>query len=403
MSFSVHLSLLSDIFSCFQEGRTLSTLPSAELEQAHTNPHKAIFDLTHQLHVVRAHLLHYESLLNDFKKTVSFLWHVMNPGTDVTRAGIGVGLGGVLPSMGTYDRFKHARGWGGRKPRSRSRVRARNNSPVPAGSSGPRRGPVRPARVTRGETVATEFPTGSKLGATLSAKPDKGKQRAATIGTSRPPSPSRGAGSSRASLSLQIPYSASRPSSPTRAASPLMRLKRSRSALYSPANDPEDESIDGGILAEVFDPDYDIGELEVDDDDDDEDGEDEIMADDVAFTIESDEEGGVKGLKQLTPDYSQTPSASETATTELDAEALAEEMERFREIQNREFRSLLRKETRTLLTEIERLEMTRRMLDRRLGNVMNLAFSSINIEDSNRMKKLAEASIRDSQGLSLHA
>ncbi|EEB96192.1 hypothetical protein MPER_04714 [Moniliophthora perniciosa FA553] len=52
---------------------------------------------------------------------------------------------------------------------------------------------------------------------------------------------------------------------------------------------------------------------------------------------------------------------------------------------------LLKKESRILLNEIERLEMTSRMLDKRLGNVMQLAFSSVNIEDSKRMSRLAEA------------
>lgn len=80
---------------------------------------------------------------------------------------------------------------------------------------------------------------------------------------------------------------------------------------------------------------------------------------------------------------------------------------------------LLRRESTTLLNEIERLEMTRRMLDKRLGNVMALvggfpmlfyalgscslclskAFSSVNIEDSKRMQKLTEAAVRDSAGI----
>lgn len=38
--------------------------------------------MTHQLHVVRAHLLHYESLLDDFRKTVDFLHKTRNPGLD---------------------------------------------------------------------------------------------------------------------------------------------------------------------------------------------------------------------------------------------------------------------------------------------------------------------------------
>ncbi|KAK1220123.1 hypothetical protein PQX77_017162 [Marasmius sp. AFHP31] len=57
---------------------------------------------------------------------------------------------------------------------------------------------------------------------------------------------------------------------------------------------------------------------------------------------------------------------------------------------------MLKKESRILLNEIERLEMTSRMLDKRLGNIMQLAFSSVNIEDSRRMSHLAEAAGRDS-------
>ncbi|KAH7869767.1 uncharacterized protein C8R40DRAFT_1022168, partial [Lentinula edodes] len=53
---------------------------------------------------------------------------------------------------------------------------------------------------------------------------------------------------------------------------------------------------------------------------------------------------------------------------------------------------LLKKECTNLLNEIDRLEMTRAMLNNRLGNVMELAFSSVNIEDSRRMKNLAEVS-----------
>ncbi|KAJ3740140.1 hypothetical protein DFH05DRAFT_1537615 [Lentinula detonsa] len=60
------------------------------------------------------------------------------------------------------------------------------------------------------------------------------------------------------------------------------------------------------------------------------------------------------------------------------------------------YERLLNKECTNLLNEIDRLEMTRAMLDNRLGNVMELAFSSVNIEDSRRMKNLAEVSVRDS-------
>ncbi|KAL0573926.1 hypothetical protein V5O48_008023 [Marasmius crinis-equi] len=70
------------------------------------------------------------------------------------------------------------------------------------------------------------------------------------------------------------------------------------------------------------------------------------------------------------------------------------DLEEFEESEPQE--RMLKKESRILLNEIERLEMTSRMLDKRLGNVMQLAFSSVNIEDSKRMSSLAEAAGRDS-------
>jgi hypothetical protein len=64
-----------------------------------------------------------------------------------------------------------------------------------------------------------------------------------------------------------------------------------------------------------------------------------------------------------------------------------------------DFEKLLNKEATNLVHEIERLQMTRTMLDKRLGNVMGLAFSSVNIEDSRRMSKLTEATVRDSAAM----
>ncbi|KAH8829102.1 hypothetical protein DL96DRAFT_1596644 [Flagelloscypha sp. PMI_526] len=61
-------------------------------------------------------------------------------------------------------------------------------------------------------------------------------------------------------------------------------------------------------------------------------------------------------------------------------------------------RRLLEQECYNLLSEIERLEMGRRMQDKRLKNVMNLVFSSVNIQDSKRMQKMTEAAVRDSAG-----
>ncbi|KAK1225976.1 hypothetical protein PQX77_011044 [Marasmius sp. AFHP31] len=59
-------------------------------------------------------------------------------------------------------------------------------------------------------------------------------------------------------------------------------------------------------------------------------------------------------------------------------------------------KKLLEKECDTLLSEIGRLEMGRNMQDKRLKNVMNLVFSTVNIGDSRRMQDLTEAAVRDS-------
>ncbi|KAJ7123444.1 hypothetical protein C8R44DRAFT_917528 [Mycena epipterygia] len=56
---------------------------------------------------------------------------------------------------------------------------------------------------------------------------------------------------------------------------------------------------------------------------------------------------------------------------------------------------LMRKESENLLSEIARLEKNITMQDKRLKNAMNLGFSSVNLEDSKRMKELTEAALRD--------
>ncbi|KAI3608815.1 hypothetical protein WG66_003813 [Moniliophthora roreri] len=62
-------------------------------------------------------------------------------------------------------------------------------------------------------------------------------------------------------------------------------------------------------------------------------------------------------------------------------------------------RKLLEKECNHLLSEIDRLEMGRMMQDKRLKNVMNLVFSTVNIGDSRRMQDLTEAAVRDSAAM----
>ncbi|KAJ7512343.1 hypothetical protein B0H11DRAFT_478791 [Mycena galericulata] len=60
---------------------------------------------------------------------------------------------------------------------------------------------------------------------------------------------------------------------------------------------------------------------------------------------------------------------------------------------------LMRKESANLLNEISRLEQSRSMQDSRLENAMHLAFSSVNLEDSRRMRELTEATVRDSAAM----
>ncbi|KAJ7049156.1 hypothetical protein C8F01DRAFT_1003018 [Mycena amicta] len=62
-------------------------------------------------------------------------------------------------------------------------------------------------------------------------------------------------------------------------------------------------------------------------------------------------------------------------------------------------KELMRRESNNLLNEIARLEQNRSMQDNRLKNVMNLAFSSVALEDSRRMQKLTEAAVRDSAAM----
>jgi Mg2+ and Co2+ transporter CorA len=56
---------------------------------------------------------------------------------------------------------------------------------------------------------------------------------------------------------------------------------------------------------------------------------------------------------------------------------------------------IMNRECDTLLSEIERLEMSRGMQEMRLENINNLAFASVNFEDSRYMQRLSEAAFRD--------
>jgi len=57
------------------------------------------------------------------------------------------------------------------------------------------------------------------------------------------------------------------------------------------------------------------------------------------------------------------------------------------------------KESQNLLSEIDRLERARGVQINRLKNVMALAFSVVNIEDSSDMRKLTQAAVRDSAAM----
>ncbi|KAM6501088.1 hypothetical protein JOM56_004102, partial [Amanita muscaria] len=60
---------------------------------------------------------------------------------------------------------------------------------------------------------------------------------------------------------------------------------------------------------------------------------------------------------------------------------------------------LMDRECKTLLKEVDRLNTERQMQEERLRNVMNLVFSSVNIYDSNVMKKMTETALRDSAAM----
>ncbi|KAF8218269.1 hypothetical protein K438DRAFT_1556156 [Mycena galopus ATCC 62051] len=62
-------------------------------------------------------------------------------------------------------------------------------------------------------------------------------------------------------------------------------------------------------------------------------------------------------------------------------------------------KNLMGTESKNLLDEIARLEQNRNMQEKRLKNVMDLAFSSVNLDDSRTMQRLTEAAVRDSAAM----
>jgi hypothetical protein len=69
------------------------------------------------------------------------------------------------------------------------------------------------------------------------------------------------------------------------------------------------------------------------------------------------------------------------------------------EYQRNESKELMKTESKNLLAEIDRLEKRRGMLTDRLKNVMDLAFSTVNINDSQQTRQLTEATVRDSAAM----
>ena len=62
-------------------------------------------------------------------------------------------------------------------------------------------------------------------------------------------------------------------------------------------------------------------------------------------------------------------------------------------------KELMERECKNLLSEIERLEMRRELLSNRLKNAMDLAYATVNINDSRLTRKLTEATVRDSAAM----
>ena len=75
------------------------------------------------------------------------------------------------------------------------------------------------------------------------------------------------------------------------------------------------------------------------------------------------------------------------------------ESEAFTEEERMASKEVMEHESKNLLSEIDCLERRREMLSNRLKNVMNLAFATVNIEDSKQMRTLTQATVRDSAAM----
>jgi len=77
----------------------------------------------------------------------------------------------------------------------------------------------------------------------------------------------------------------------------------------------------------------------------------------------------------------------------------AMESDAFTEEERKASKEVMEQESRNLLSEIDRLEKRREMLSNRLKNVMDLAFATVNLEDSKQTRTLTQATVRDSAAM----
>lgn len=94
-----------------------------------------------------------------------------------------------------------------------------------------------------------------------------------------------------------------------------------------------------------------------------------------------------------------TESEKMTGLEHEEWERMTEQERKMAAQEHEDSKNLMDKETHNLISEIERLEGQRSMYSDRLQNVMRLAFASVNIEDSRAMKRLTEASLKDSAAM----
>jgi len=77
----------------------------------------------------------------------------------------------------------------------------------------------------------------------------------------------------------------------------------------------------------------------------------------------------------------------------------AMESKNFNDDQRRISKELMARECKSLLSEVDRLEKRREMLSNRLKNSTDLAFATVNIEESRQTQTLTHATVRDSAAM----